>query len=117
MVHRIVPGKEREPEKRKHEKTGEDQERDRSIFFRGKMHENGGDQSSLKHGDEHRHGDVRFARPEIDIGQCDGNAGEDEQGRAHHHVFFYMMRDLVSVMLVLSRHLAQRSGGLFIAKR
>ena len=71
---RIVPGEIGEPEKSEDEKTGEDQNAIDQFFLRGKMHENGGDQSGLERRDEHRDGDVRLLRAEIDIGKSDRDA-------------------------------------------
>ena len=63
------------------------------------MHENGGDQSGLESRHQHRDRHVRLLRAEIDVGKSNGDAGEDEQGRADHEVTANMFADVVGVML------------------
>src|SRR5436190_20645185 len=69
--HGIVPGKVGKEKESEDEKRGENENAIDQLLFTRQVHENGGDEPSLKRRDEHRDSDVHLLASEIDVGQPD----------------------------------------------
>src|SRR5437763_4098776 len=97
----IVPGEVGEPEKAKDEKEGEDEDAIDHPFLGRKMHENGGDQTSLEGRDHQRDGNVRLLRSKINVGKKNRDRSESEERGAHHQIRADVFRNIMRGMLIV----------------